>query len=148
MGPDTLGDQKTALFFIISNTDSSLNFLIAMAFTQLFDLQCKKADDVYGGRLPVQAQSQLKALYKDNAETTIGNMDAKIFLGGSETSTLKDWSAMLGKQSIDTYNTSDTRGTSRSYGVNYQKLGRELLTPDELATMDATEPANGSKPTV
>ena len=172
LGLDTLGDQKTALFFIISDTDSSLNFLIAMAFTQLFDLLCKKADDVYGGRLPVhvrclwdeaantgqvpqlekicsvirsreismclilQAQSQLKALYKDNAETIIGNMDAKIFLGGSETSTLKDWSAMLGKQSIDTYNTSDTRGTSRSYGVNYQKLGRELLTPDELATMD------------
>ena len=162
LGLDTLGDKKTALFFIISDTDSSLNFLIAMAFTQLFDLLCKKADDVYGGRLPVhvrclwdeaantgqvpqlekicsvirsreismclflQAQSQLKALYKDNAETIIGNMDSKIFLGGSETSTLKDWSAMLGKQSIDTFNTSDTRGTSRSYGVNYQKLGRDM----------------------
>ena len=172
---DTLGDEKTALFFIISDTDSSLNFLIAMAFTQMFDLLCKKADDHYGGRLPVhvrclwdeaantgqvpqlekicsvirsreismclglQAQSQLKALYKENAETIIGNMDSRIFLGGAESSTLKEWSAMLGKQSIDTYNTNDTRGTSRSYGVNYQKLGRELLTPDELMAMDGAK---------
>jgi type IV secretion system protein VirD4 len=169
---DTLGDRKTVLFLIMSDTDDSFNFLISMAYTQLFNLLCEKADDVYGGRLPVhvrclideaanigqipkleklvatirsreisaclvlQAQSQLKAIYKDNADTIIGNMDARLFLGGSEPSTLKEWSAMLGKQSIDTYNTSDTRGTSRSYGVNYQKLGRELLTPDELATMD------------
>lgn len=172
LGLDTLGDQKTALFFIISDTDSTFNFLIAMAFTQLFNLLCEKADDVYGGRLPVhvrclwdeaantgqvpqleklcavirsreismclflQAQSQLKALYKDNAETIIGNMDSVIFLGGREKTTLKDLVEVLGKESIDSYTTSDTRGTQRSYGTNYQKLGRELMTMDELATMD------------
>lgn len=171
LGLDTLGDRKSALFFIISDTDSTFNFLIAMAFTQLFNLLCEKADDVYGGRLPVhvrclwdecantgqvpqleklcavvrsreislclflQAQSQLKALYKDNAETIIGNMDSVIFLGGREKTTLKDMEELLGKESIDTYTTSDTRGTQRSYGTNYQKLGRELMTMDELATM-------------
>lgn len=171
LGLDTLGDRKSALFFIISDTDSTFNFLIAMAFTQLFNLLCEKADDVYGGRLPVhvrclwdecantgqvpqleklcavvrsreislclflQAQSQLKALYKDNAETIIGNMDSVIFLGGREKTTLKDMVELLGKESIDTYTTSDTRGTQRSYGTNYQKLGRELMTMDELATM-------------
>lgn len=157
LGLDTLGDRKSALFFIISDTDSTFNFLIAMAFTQLFNLLCEKADDVYGGRLPVhvrclwdecantgqvpqleklcavvrsreislclflQAQSQLKALYKDNAETIIGNMDSVIFLGGREKTTLKDMVELLGKESIDTYTTSDTRGTQRSYGTNYQK---------------------------
>lgn len=175
LGLDTLGDEKTALFFIISDTDSTFNFLIAMAFTQLFNLLCEKADDVYGGRLPVhvrclwdeaantgqvpqleklcavirsreismclflQAQSQLKALYKDNAETIIGNMDSVIFLGGREKTTLKDLTEVLGKESIDTYTTSDTRGTQRSYGTNYQKLGRELMTMDELATMDGSK---------
>ena len=162
LGLDTLGDRKSALFFIISDTDSTFNFLIAMAFTQLFNLLCEKADDVYGGRLPVhvrclwdecantgqvpqleklcavvrsreislclflQAQSQLKALYKDNAETIIGNMDSVIFLGGREKTTLKDMVELLGKESIDTYTTSDTRGTQRSYGTNYQKLGRDM----------------------
>lgn len=175
LGLDTLGDEKTALFFIISDTDSTFNFLIAMAFTQLFNLLCEKADDVYGGRLPVhvrclwdeaantgqvpqleklcavirsreismclflQAQSQLKALYKDNAETIIGNMDSVIFLGGREKTTLKDLTEVLGKESIDTYTTSDTRGTQRSYGTNFQKLGRELMTMDELATMDGSK---------
>ena len=172
LGLDTLGDRKSALFFIISDMDGTFNFLVAMAFTQLFNLLCEKADDVYGGALPVhvrclwdeaantgqvpqleklcavirsreismclflQAQSQLKALYKDNAETIIGNMDSVIFLGGREKTTLKDLTEVLGKESIDTYTTSDTRGTQRSYGTNYQKLGRELMTMDELATMD------------
>ncbi|MEA5151328.1 MAG: type IV secretory system conjugative DNA transfer family protein [Oscillospiraceae bacterium] len=175
LGLDTLGDAKTALFFIISDTDSTFNFLIAMAFTQMFNLLCEKADDVYGGRLPVhvrclwdeaantgqvpqleklvavirsreismclflQAQSQLKALYKDNADTIVGNMDSIIFLGGREKTTLKDLSETLGKETIDMYNTSDTRGTSRSYGVNYQKLGKDLMTQDELATMDGSK---------
>lgn len=168
---DMLGDRKTALFFIVSDTNSTFDFLIALALSQMFNLLCEKADDVYGGRLPVhvrclwdeaanqklpqldrlsavirsreismclflQAQSQLKALYKDNAETIIGNMDSVIFLGGREKTTLKDLVEVLGKESIDSYTTSDTRGTQRSYGTNYQKLGRELMTMDELATMD------------
>ena len=169
---DTLGDEKTALFIIISDTDDTFNFLVSMAYTQLFNLLCDKADDVYGGRLPVhvrclideaanigqipkleklmatirsreisaclvlQAQSQLKALYKDNADTIIGNCDSMIFLGGKEKTTLKDLSETLGKETIDMFNTSDTRGTQRSYGLNYQKLGKELMSMDELAVMD------------
>ena len=169
---DTLGDKKTALFIIISDTDDTFNFLVSMAYTQLFNLLCDKADDVYGGRLPVhvrclideaanigqipkleklmatirsreisaclvlQAQSQLKALYKDNADTIIGNCDSMIFLGGKEKTTLKDLSETLGKETIDMFNTSDTRGTQRSYGLNYQKLGKELMSMDELAVMD------------
>lgn len=169
---DTLGDQKTALFLIMSDTDSTFNFLISMVYTQLFNLLCDKADDVYGGRLPIhvrclidecanigqipnleklaatirsreisaclvlQARSQLKALYKDNADTIIGNMDSQIFLGGSEPSTLKELSEMLGKETIDQYNTSDTRGNSPSYGTTYQKLGHELMSRDELAVLD------------
>ena len=169
---DTLGDRKTALFLIMSDTDSTFNFLISMVYTQLFNLLCDKADDVYGGRLPIhvrclidecanigqipnleklaatirsreisaclvlQARSQLKALYKDNADTIIGNMDSQIFLGGSEPSTLKELSEMLGKETIDQYNTSDTRGNSPSYGTTYQKLGRELMSRDELAVLD------------
>lgn len=169
---DTLGDRKTALFIIISDTDDTFNFLVSMAYTQLFNLLCDKADDVYGGRLPVhvrclideaanigqipkleklmatirsreisaclvlQAQSQLKALYKDNADTIIGNCDSIIFLGGKEKTTLKDLSETLGKETIDMFNTSDTRGTQRSYGLNYQKLGKELMSMDELAVMD------------
>ena len=169
---DTLGDQKTALFLIMSDTDSTFNFLISMVYTQLFNLLCEKADDVYGGRLPVhvrclidecanigqipnleklvatirsreisaclvlQAQSQLKALYKDNADTIIGNMDSQIFLGGSENTTLKELSATLGRETIDLYNTSDTRGNSPSYGTSYQKTGHELMSRDELAVMD------------
>lgn len=169
---DTLGDRKTALFIIISDTDDTFNFLVSMAYTQLFNLLCDKADDVYGGRLPVhvrclideaanigqipkleklmstirsreisaclvlQAQSQLKALYKDNADTIIGNCDSMIFLGGKEKTTLKDLSETLGKETIDMFNTSDTRGTQRSYGLNYQKLGKELMSMDELAVMD------------
>lgn len=169
---DTLGDQKTVLFLIMSDTDSTFNFLISMVYTQLFNLLCDKADDVYGGRLPIhvrclidecanigqipnleklaatirsreisaclvlQARSQLKALYKDNADTIIGNMDSQIFLGGSEPSTLKELSEMLGKETIDQYNTSDTRGNSPSYGTTYQKLGRELMSRDELAVLD------------
>lgn len=172
---DTLGDKKTALFLIMSDTDPTFNFLISMIYTQLFNLLCEKADDVYGGRLPVhvrclidecanigqipnleklvatirsreisaclvlQAQSQLKAIYKDNADTIIGNMDSRIFLGGSEPTTLKELNAALGKETIDTYNTSDTRGNSPSYGTNYQKLGKDLATVDELAVL------NGSK---
>lgn len=172
---DTLGDQKTALFLMMSDTDGSFNFLISMIYTQLFNLLCEKADDVYGGRLPVhvrclideaanigqipnleklvatirsreisaclvlQAKSQLKAIYKDNADTIIGNMDSQVFLGGSEPTTLKDLSEALGKETIDTFNTSDTRGNSPSYGTNYQKLGKELMSRDELAVM------NGSK---
>ena len=169
---DTLGDRKTALFLIMSDTDSTFNFLISMVYTQLFNLLCEKADDVYGGRLPVhvrclidecanigqipnleklvatirsreisaclvlQAQSQLKALYKDNADTIIGNMDSQIFLGGSENTTLKELSATLGRETIDMYNTSDTRGNSPSYGTSYQKTGHELMSRDELAVMD------------
>ena len=169
---DTLGDKKTALFIIISDTDDTFNFLVSMAYTQLFNLLCDKADDVYGGRLPVhvrclideaanigqipkleklmatirsreisaclvlQAQSQLKALYKDNADTIIGNCDSMIFLGGKEKTTLKDLSETLGKETIDMFNTSDTRGAQRSYGLNYQKLGKDLMSMDELAVMD------------
>ena len=172
---DTLGDRKTALFLIMSDTDSTFNFLISMAYTQLFNLLCEKADDVYGGRLPVhvrclidemanigqipnlekliatirsreisaclvlQARSQLKSIYKDNADTIIGNCDSQIFLGGSEPTTLKELTEALGKETIDTFNTSDTRGNSPSYGTNYQKLGKELMSRDELAVM------NGSK---
>ena len=169
---DTLGDKKTALFLIMSDTDSTFNFLISMVYTQLFNLLCDKADDVYGGKLPVhvrclidecanigqipnleklvatirsreisaclvlQARSQLKAIYKDNADTIVGNMDSQIFLGGSEPTTLKDLSEMLGKETIDSYNNSDTRGNSPSYGTNYQKLGHELMSRDELAVLD------------
>ena len=169
---DTLGDKKTALFLIMSDTDSTFNFLISMVYTQLFNLLCDKADDVYGGKMPIhvrclidecanigqipnleklvatirsreisaclvlQAKSQLKAIYKDNADTIIGNMDSQIFLGGSEPGTLKDLSEMLGKETIDAFNTSDTRGNSPSYGTNYSKLGHELLSRDELAVMD------------
>ena len=172
---DTLGDQKTALFLIMSDTDATFNFLISMIYTQLFNLLCEKADDVYGGRLPVhvrclideaanigqipnleklvatirsreisaclvlQAQSQLKAIYKDNADTIIGNMDSRIFLGGSEPTTLKELNQALGKETIDTYNTSNTRGNSPSYGMNYQKLGKELATVDELAVLDGSK---------
>ena len=172
---DTIGDKKTALFLIMSDTDSTFNFLISMVYTQLFNLLCEKADDVYGGRLPVhvrclideaanigqipnleklvatirsreisaclvlQARSQLKAIYKDNADTIIGNMDSQIFLGGTEPTTLKELSEAMGKETIDTFNTSDTRGNSPSYGTNYSKLGKDLMTRDELAVM------NGSK---
>lgn len=172
---DTLGDKKTALFLIMSDTDATFNFLISMIYTQLFNLLCEKADDVYGGRLPVhvrclideaanigqipnleklvatirsreisaclvlQAQSQLKAIYKDNADTIIGNMDARIFLGGSEPTTLKELNQALGKETIDTYNTSNTRGNSPSYGMNYQKLGKDLATVDELAVLDGSK---------
>ncbi len=169
---DTLGDKKTALFLIMSDTDSTFNFLISMVYTQLFNLLCDKADDVYGGKLPVhvrclidecanigqipnleklvatirsreisaclvlQAKSQLKAIYKDNADTIIGNTDSQIFLGGSEPGTLKDLSEILGKETIDSFNTSDTRGNSPSYGTSFQKLGHELLSRDELAVLD------------
>ena len=169
---DTLGDKKTALFLIMSDTDSTFNFLISMVYTQLFNLLCDKADDVYGGKLPIhvrclidecanigqipnleklvatirsreisaclvlQARSQLKAIYKDNADTIVGNMDSQIFLGGSEPTTLKDLSEMLGKETIDSFNTSDTRGNSPSYGTTFQKMGHELLSRDELAVLD------------
>ena len=169
---DTLGDKKTALFLIMSDTDSTFNFLISMVYTQLFNLLCDKADDVYGGKLPIhvrclidecanigqipnleklvatirsreisaclvlQARSQLKAIYKDNADTIVGNMDSQIFLGGSEPTTLKDLSEMLGKETIDAFNTSDTRGSSPSYGTTFQKMGHELLSRDELAVLD------------
>ena len=169
---DTIGDRKTALFLIMSDTDPTFNFLISMIYSQLFNLLCEKADDVYGGRLPVhvrclidecanigqipnleklvatirsreisaclvlQAQSQLKAIYKDNADTIIGNMDSRIFLGGAEPTTLKELNAALGKETIDTYNTSDTRGNSPSYGTNFSKLGKDLATVDELAVLD------------
>ena len=169
---DTLGDRKTALFLIMSDTDSTFNFLISMVYTQLFNLLCDKADDVYGGKLPIhvrclidecanigqipnleklvatirsreisaclvlQARSQLKAIYKDNADTIVGNMDSQIFLGGSEPTTLKDLSEMLGKETIDAFNTSDTRGNSPSYGTTFQKMGHELLSRDELAVLD------------
>ena len=169
---DTVGDKKTALFLIMSDTDPTFNFLISMIYTQLFNLLCEKADDVYGGRLPVhvrclideaanigqipnlekliatirsreisaclvlQARSQLKAIYKDNADTIVGNMDSQIFLGGSEPSTLKELSEMLGKETIDSFNTSDTRGNSPSYSTSFQKLGHELLSRDEIAVLD------------
>jgi type IV secretion system protein VirD4 len=169
---DTIGDEKTALFLIISDTDASFNFLVSMCYTQIFNLLCEKADDVYGGRLPIhvrclideaanigqipnleklmatirsreisaclvlQAQSQLKALYKDNADTIVGNCDSAIFLGGKEKTTLEDWSKMLGKETIDAFNTSETKGSSPSYGKNYQKLGKDLMSMDELAVME------------
>ena len=169
---DTLGDKKMALFLIMSDTDSTFNFLISMVYTQLFNLLCDKADDVYSGKLPIhvrclidecanigqipnleklvatirsreisaclvlQARSQLKAIYKDNADTIVGNMDSQIFLGGSEPTTLKDLSEMLGKETIDSFNTSDTRGNSPSYGTTFQKMGHELLSRDELAVLD------------
>ena len=169
---DTLGDRRTALFLIMSDTDDSFNFLISMCYTQLFNLLCEKADDVYGGRLPVhvrclidecanigqipkleklvatirsreisaclvlQAQSQLKAIYKDNADTIIGNMDSSIFLGGKEPTTLKELEAVLGKDTIDTYNTGESRGRETSHSLNYQKLGKALMSQDELAVMD------------
>lgn len=172
---DKLGDRKTALFLIMSDTDSTFNFLISMIYTQLFNLLCDKADDQYGGKLPVhvrclidecanigqipqleklvatirsreisaclvlQAQSQLKAIYKDNADTIIGNMDSRIFLGGSEPTTLKELNQALGKETIDTYNTSNTRGNSPSYGLNYQKLGKDLASVDELAVLDGSK---------
>lgn len=163
------------MFLIMSDTDGTFNFLISMIYTQLFNLLCEKADDVYGGRLPVhvrclideaanigqipnleklvatirsreisaclvlQAQSQLKAIYKDNADTIIGNMDSRIFLGGAEPTTLKELNQALGKETIDTYNTSDTRGNSPSYGTNYQKLGKDLMTVDELSVLDGSK---------
>ena len=169
---DTIGDRKTALFLIMSDTDDSFNFLISMVYTQLFNLLCEKADDVYGGRLPVhvrclidecanigqipkleklmatirsreisaclilQAQSQLKAIYKDNADTIVGNCDCSIFLGGKEPTTLKELSAQLGKETIDTYNTGESRGRELSHSLNYQKLGKALMDVDELAVMD------------
>ncbi|MDD6363530.1 MAG: type IV secretory system conjugative DNA transfer family protein [Lachnospiraceae bacterium] len=169
---DLLGDRKTALFVIISDTDDTFNFVVSIMYTQLFNLLCDRADDRYGGRLPVhvrclldefanigqipkfdkliatirsreisaaiilQSQSQLKAIYKDSADTILGNCDSTIFLGGKETTTLKEMSEMLGKETIDMYNTSDTRGTSRSYGINYQKTGKDLMSRDELAVMD------------
>ncbi len=172
---DTLGDKKTALFLIMSDTDSTFNFLISMVYTQLFNLLCDKADDVYGGKLPIhvrclidecanigqipnleklvatirsreisaclvlQARSQLKAIYKDNADTIVGNMDSQIFLGGSEPTTLKDLSEILGKETIDAFNTSDTRGNSPSYGTTFQKMGHELLSRDELAVLDGSK---------
>ena len=172
LGLDTLGDRRTALFLIMSDTDDSFNFLISMCYTQLFNLLCEKADDVYGGRLPVhvrclidecanigqipkleklvatirsreisaclvlQAQSQLKAIYKDNADTIIGNMDSSIFLGGKEPTTLKELEAVLGKETIDTYNTGESRGRETSHSLNYQKLGKALMSQDELAVMD------------
>ena len=172
---DTLGDRRTALFLIMSDTDDSFNFLISMCYTQLFNLLCEKADDVYGGRLPVhvrclidecanigqipkleklvatirsreisaclvlQAQSQLKAIYKDNADTIIGNMDTSIFLGGKEPTTLKELAAVLGKETIDTYNVGESRGRETSHSLNYQKLGKELMSQDELAVMDGSK---------
>ena len=172
---DTIGDKKTALFLIMSDTDATFNFLISMVYTQLFNLLCEKADDVYGGRLPVhvrclvdecanigqipnleklvatirsreisaclvlQAKSQLKAIYKDNADTIIGNMDSQIFLGGTEKTTLKDLTEILGKETIDMYTTGNTKGAQESYNMNYQKLGKELMSMDELAVMDGSK---------
>lgn len=169
---DQVGDRKTALFIIISDTDDTFNFVVSIMYTQMFNLLCDRADDKYGGRLPIhvrclldefanigqipkfdkliatirsreistsiilQSQSQLKAIYKDSADTIVGNCDTTLFLGGKETTTLKEMSEMLGKETIDLYNTSDTRGSSRSYGINYQKTGKELMTKDELAVLD------------
>ena len=169
---DTLGDRKTALFVIISDTDDTFNFVVSILYTQLFNLLCDKADDEYGGRLPVhvrclldefanigqipkfekliatirsreisasiilQSQSQLKAIYKDNADTIVGNCDTTLFLGGKEKTTLKEISEILGKETIDSFNTSETRGRELSHGLNYQKLGKELMTQDEIAVMD------------
>ena len=169
---DTIGDRKTALFVIISDTDDTFNFVVSILYTQLFNLLCDKADDVYGGRLPVhvrclldefanigqipkfekliatirsreisasiilQSQSQLKAIYKDNADTIVGNCDTTLFLGGKEKTTLKEMSELLGKETIDSFNTSETRSNQKSYGLNYQKLGKELMTQDEIAVMD------------
>ena len=169
---DTIGDRKTALFVIISDTDDTFNFVVSILYTQLFNLLCDKADDEYGGRLPVhvrclldefanigqipkfekliatirsreisasiilQSQSQLKAIYKDNADTIVGNCDTTLFLGGKEKTTLKEISEILGKETIDSFNTSETRGRELSHGLNYQKLGKELMTQDELAVMD------------
>jgi type IV secretion system protein VirD4 len=169
---DTIGDQKTALFLIMSDTDNTFNFLIGLVYSQLFNLLCEKADDYYGGRLPVhvrclidemanighiphlekliatirsreisaclvlQTQSQLKAIYKDNADTIIGNCDAKIFLGGTEPTTLKELSEALGKETIDLYNTGENRGNQTSHSLNYQKTGKDLMTRDELTVMD------------
>ncbi|HEX0142019.1 TPA: type IV secretory system conjugative DNA transfer family protein [Streptococcus pneumoniae] len=172
MGLDTIGDKKTALFIIISDTDDTFNFVVAMMYTQLFNLLCDKADDVYGGRLPVhvrclldefsnigqipkfekliatirsreisasiilQAKSQLKAIYKDHADTILGNCDSELFLGGKEGTTIKELSENLGKETIDLYNTSETRSNQKSFGLNYQKLGKELMSRDELKVMD------------
>ena len=169
---DTIGDRKTALFVIISDTDDTFNFVVSILYTQLFNLLCDKADDVYGGRFPVhvrclldefanigqipkfekliatirsreisasiilQSQSQLKAIYKDNADTIVGNCDTTLFLGGKEKTTLKEMSELLGKETIDSFNTSETRSNQKSYGLNYQKLGKELMTQDEIAVMD------------
>ena len=175
LGLDTIGDKKTALFLIMSDTDPTFNFLISLVYTQMFNLLCEKADDVYGGRLPVhvrclidetanigqipnleklvatirsreisaclilQAKSQLKAIYKDNADTIVGNMDSQLFLGGTEPSTLKDLNQMLGKETIDSYNTGESRSNNPSYSMNYQKLGHELMSIDELAVMDGNK---------
>ena len=172
---DTLGDKKTALFLIMSDTDSTFNFLISMIYSQLFNLLCEKADDEYGGRLPVhvrclidemanigqipnleklmatirsreisaalvlQAKSQLKAIYKDNSDTITGNCDSQIFLGGSEQTTLKDLNTALGKETIDMYNTGESRGQSASYNLNYQKTGHDLMSIDELSVMDGSK---------
>ena len=172
MNLDTLGDRKTALFVIISDTDDTFNFVVSIMYSQLFNLLCDKADDKYGGRLPVhvrflldefaniglipkfekliatirsreisasiilQAQSQLKAIYKDHADTIIGNCDSTLFLGGKEKGTLKEISELLGKETIDLYNTSETRSNQKSFGLNYQKLGKELMSQDEIAVMD------------
>ena len=169
---DTIGDRKTALFVIISDTDDTFNFVVSILYTQLFNLFCDKADDEYGGRLPVhvrclldefanigqipkfekliatirsreisasiilQSQSQLKAIYKDNADTIVGNCDTTLFLGGKEKTTLKEISEILGKETIDSFNTSETRGRELSHGLNYQKLGKQLMTEDEIAVMD------------
>jgi len=169
---DKMGDRKTAMFVIISDTDDTFNFVVSIMYTQLFNLLCDRADDFYGGKLPIhvrclldefanigqipkfdkliatirsreisasiilQSQSQLKAIYKDSADTIVGNCDTTLFLGGKESSTLKEMSEMLGKETIDMFNTSDTRGTNRSYGINYQKTGKDLMTKDELAVMD------------
>ena len=172
MNLDTLGDRKTALFVIISDTDDTFNFVVSIMYSQLFNLLCDKSDDKYGGRLPVhvrflldefaniglipkfekliatirsreisasiilQAQSQLKAIYKDHADTIIGNCDSTLFLGGKEKGTLKEISELLGKVTIDLYNTSETRSNQKSFGLNYQKLGKELMSQDEIAVMD------------
>jgi type IV secretion system protein VirD4 len=169
---DTLGEQKTALFVIISDTDATFNFVVSIMYSQLFNMLCDKADDVYNGRLPIhvrclldefsnigqipqfekliatirsreisasiilQSKSQLKAIYKDNADTIQGNCDTTLFLGGQEQTTLKELSEVLGKETIDLYNTSDTRGSNRSYGLNYQKTGKALMSQDEIAVMD------------